>query len=73
VVREQRILVEVQAAHAGVAEAGGDLARLLRELGGGLRAEKVTISEAVQHALGKLRAAREHLETLEKLAREPGK
>jgi hypothetical protein len=69
--RRQRILEEVQAAQKGAASAEGDLTRLLREIQGGLRAEKITISVAAQQALDKLRAAREHLETLEKLAREP--
>jgi hypothetical protein len=49
----------------------GDLARLLHEIRRGARAEKTTISEALQGAFDKLRAARQHLETLEKLAREP--
>jgi hypothetical protein len=37
------------------------------------RAEKITMSEALQEAFEKLRATRQHLETLEKLAREPDK
>jgi len=69
--KEQRILEEVRAAKNGVAEAEGDLARLLREIRAGARAEKITISEALQDAFEKLRATRQHLETLEKLAREP--
>ena len=69
--KEQRILEEVRAAKNGVAEAEGDLARLLREIRAGARAEKITISEALQTAFEKLRATRQHLETLEKLAREP--
>jgi hypothetical protein len=68
---EARFLVEVRAAKNAVAEAEGDLAKLLQEIRGALRAEKVTISEALQAAFDKLSAAREHLVTLEKLAREP--
>ena len=71
--KEQRILEEVRAAKNGVAEAEDDLAKLLREIRGGARAEKITISEALQAAFKKLRATRQHLETLEKLAREPDK
>jgi hypothetical protein len=69
--KEQRILEEIRAAENVVAEAEGDLARLLQEIRRGLRAEKTTISDALQSAFDKLRAARQHLETLEKLAREP--
>lgn len=70
-VSQQRVLEEVQAAQDGVTQAGVNLARLLRESQGGLRAEKVTISDTVQRALEELRTAREHLETLERLALEP--
>jgi hypothetical protein len=69
--REQRILEEIGAAKNGLAEAEGDLAKLLREILGGARAEKITISEALQKAFDKVRTAREHLVTLEKLASEP--
>ena len=69
--KEQRILEEIRAAKNGVAEAEDDLAKLLRDIRGGSRAEKITISEALQTAFGKLRNAREHLVTLEKLAGEP--
>lgn len=68
---EARFLVEVRAAKNAVADAEGDLAKLLHEIRGALRAEKVTISEALQEAFDKLRAAREHLVTLEKLAGGP--
>jgi hypothetical protein len=68
---EPRFLVEVRAAKNAVAEAEGDLAKLLHEVRGALRAEKVTISEVLQEAFDKLRAAREHLVTLEKMAGEP--
>jgi len=67
---ESRFLVEVRAAKNAVAEAEGDLAELLQEIRGALRAEKVTISEALQAAFDKLRTAREHLGTLETLARD---
>ena len=67
---EPRFLVEVRAAKNAVAEAEGDLAKLLQEIRGAVRAEKVTISEVLQAAFDKLRAAREHLVTLEKLAGE---
>jgi len=67
----QRILEETRAAKDGVAEAEGDLAKLLRDIRGGARAEKITISEALQAAFDKLRTARQHLVTLEKLAGEP--
>ena len=69
--KEQRVLEEIRAAQSVVAEAENDLGKLLREIRGGSRAEKVTISEALQEAFDKLRAAREHLVTLDKLAREP--
>lgn len=68
---DARFLVEVRAAKNAVAEAEADLAKLLHEVRGALRAEKITISEALQDAFDKLRAAREHLGTLETLAREP--
>jgi hypothetical protein len=67
--KEQRILGEIQAAQVAVADAEGDLARLLREIEAASRAEKTTISEALRSAFHKLRDAREHLGTLEKLAR----
>ncbi len=68
---EARFLVEVRAAKNAVAEAEDDLAKLLREIRNSLRAEKITISEVLQAAFDKLRDAREHLVTLEKLAGEP--
>ncbi|HEX8794202.1 MAG TPA: hypothetical protein VF765_24835 [Polyangiaceae bacterium] len=68
---EARFLVEVRAAKNAIATAEGELARLLNEMRRGLRAEKVTISEALEEAFEKLSAAREHLVTLEKLAGEP--
>jgi hypothetical protein len=70
---EARFLVEIRAAKNAVAEAEGDLAKLLDEIRGALRAEKVTISEALQGAFDKLHAAREHLVALERLAGESDK
>ena len=63
--------MEVRAAKNAVTEAEGDLAKLLQEIRVALRADKVTISDALQAAFDKLRDAREHLVTLEKLAGEP--
>lgn len=68
---EARFLVEVRTAKNAVTEAEGDLAKLLQEIRGALRAEKITISEALQKAFEKLHAAREHLVILENLAGEP--
>ena len=65
----EQLLRQIQAAKDAVADAEGDLARLLREVQSGLRAEKITISEALQKALDKLRTAREHLVRLEDAAR----
>jgi hypothetical protein len=70
--KDKRIVEEIRAAKDGVTAAEDDLARLLREIRGGARAEKITISEALQTAFDKLRATRKHLVTLEKLTREPG-
>jgi hypothetical protein len=67
--KEQLILGEIRAAKSAVTDAEGDLGRLLREIQAASRAEKTTISEALRNAFHKLRAAREHLGTLEKLAR----
>lgn len=67
--KEQLVLEEIRAAKTGVAEAEGDLARLLGDIQSASRAEKTTISEALRKAFEKLRAAREHLGRIEKLAR----
>jgi hypothetical protein len=67
--KEQVILEEIQAAKNGMIEAESELARLLSEIQGAARAEKTTISEALRDAFHKLRAAREHLDAVEKLAR----
>ena len=65
---DKQILQEILSAKDAVADAEGDLSRLLREVKSGLRAEKTTISEALQKAFDKLRAARGQLVRLEKLA-----
>jgi hypothetical protein len=64
----EQLLKEIQSAKDAVADAEGDLGRLLREIKSEVRAEKTTISEALQKAFDKLRAARGHLVRLEKLA-----
>jgi hypothetical protein len=63
------ILEEIRAAMDGVADAENDLARLLNEIEAAPRAEKTTISEALNDAFEKLRDAREHLGKLETLIR----
>jgi hypothetical protein len=65
---DEQLLQEIQSAKDAVADAEGDLGRLLREVKSEVRAEKTTISEALQKAFDKLRAARGHLVRLEKLA-----
>ena len=67
--KESTALVEIQAAKTDVTDAEDDLAKLMSEIQSAARAEKTTISEALLKAFNKLRAAREHLDTLEKLAR----
>jgi hypothetical protein len=64
-----RVLDEVQSAKNAVADAAGDLTRLLAEIHAMSRAEKTTISNALRDAVRKLDAARQHLVTLEKLTR----
>jgi hypothetical protein len=67
--KEQLVLGEIHAAKNAIADAEGDLAQLLSEIQVASRADKTTISEAMQNAFHKLRAARQHLVALEKLAR----
>ncbi len=67
--KEQLVLGEIHSARNAIADAEGDLAQLLSEIQTASRAEKTTISEAMRNAFQKLRAAREHLVALEKLAR----
>jgi hypothetical protein len=61
------VLEGVQAAKKGVIDAESDLARLMTEIEVAPRAEKTTISKALQSAFQKLRDAREHLGRLETL------
>ena len=68
---DEQLLHQIKSAKDAVADAEGDLTRLLREVRAVVRAEKTTISEALQKAFDKVRSAREHLVTIEKLAREP--
>ena len=63
------VLEEVRVAKNAVADAAGDLVRLLKEIEDAPRAEKTTISEVVHKAFRKLRDAREHLGKLEMLIR----
>jgi len=65
---DEQLIQEIKSAKDAVADAEGDLARLLRELQAAVRADKTTISEALQKAFDKLRAARGQLVRLEKLA-----
>jgi hypothetical protein len=67
--KEQLCLDEIQCAKDAIADAEGDLTRLMGEIQTASRAEKTTISMALRNAFQKLRAAREHLVRLEKLAR----
>ena len=67
--KEQLVLAEVHSAKNAIADAESDLAQLLSEIQVASRAEKTPISEAMQNGFHKLRAAREHLVALEKLAR----
>lgn len=62
------LLSNVLSAKSDVTAAEDALATLLRELGAMPRAEKTTISKGLEAAFEKLRAAREHLGVLEKLA-----
>lgn len=62
------LLANVRSAKNQVAEAEDELAQLLRQLQGTARAEKTTISKALEAAFQKLRSAREQLVSLETLA-----
>jgi hypothetical protein len=64
---DKSILDELRVAKDRVADAGSDLARLLKEIEVSPRAEKTTISEALHNAFQKLRDARERLGKLETL------
>ena len=63
---KEKLLADLHSANKQVAEAETQLATLLRELQGGIRAEKVTMSKALEEAIVKLRSARRLLESLEK-------
>ncbi len=66
---DEQLLQEIKSAKDAVADAEGDITRLLREVQTAVRAEKTTIiSEALQKAFDKLRAARGQLDRLEELA-----
>ena len=67
--KDESILEEIQVAKDSVAGAESDLAALLKKIEIAPRAEKMTISEALQSAFQKLRGAREHLGKLEALIR----
>lgn len=67
--KEIRALDAIQSAKDAVAHAEGDLARLLGAMHAVPRAEKNTASEALRNAFRTLRVARDHLVTVEKLAR----
>lgn len=63
---------KVEAAKRNVIDAEADLERLLSELRAVARAEKTTISEVLESAFNKLRAARRELEALEQLVANDG-
>jgi len=63
--KDKLVLEEIRAAKRGVSDAESDLARLLSEVRVAPRAEKTTISAALENAFQKLRDARERLGKLE--------
>lgn len=65
---KELLLANVRSAKSEVAEAEVELEALLRELERNVRAEKTTISKALESAFDKLRTARKHLGNLEDLA-----
>jgi hypothetical protein len=69
--KDQIVMEEIRAAKSSVSDAEQDLTRLLSEIRIAPRAEKTGISEALESAFDKLRAAREHLGALERLVRGP--
>jgi hypothetical protein len=68
-VHDELVLKEIMQAKRGLADAENELARLLREVKVAPRAEKTTISEALNDAFQKLRDARARLGRLEALLR----
>jgi hypothetical protein len=65
----ERLLKEIRMAESGVADAESHLTKLLAEIQFAPRAEKTTLSDALQHAFDKLRESRRHLVSLEELVR----
>jgi phosphomevalonate kinase len=67
-VDKHALLAEVHSAQSEVTKAEEALSKLLREIRASARAEKTTISKALEEAFDTLRGARQHLGTLEKMA-----
>ncbi|HEY6462976.1 MAG TPA: hypothetical protein VIY73_22555 [Polyangiaceae bacterium] len=65
----ERLLKEIRMAESGVTEAESHLAKLLAEIQFAPRAEKTTLSNALQQAFDKLRESRRHLISLEEIVR----
>ena len=61
----QPLLAKLEVARKELADADGELSRLLHELRSAPRAEKTTVSKVVEEALAKLQAARAQLSDLE--------
>jgi hypothetical protein len=59
-----KIKEQIDAALSEVTEAENALASVLRDLNSGIRAEKVTVSEAVEKAFTRLRNSRQTLSKL---------
>jgi phage terminase small subunit len=62
-----QVFTKIEAAKRAMTEAERDLEKILSELQVTPRAEKTTISEAIQHAFTKLRSARQTVLDLEQL------
>lgn len=69
---DDQVLLEIRSAKDAVADAEGDLVRILSEIDVAPRAEKTAISDALRNAILKLRAARTHLVLLETPRGPPG-
>ena len=65
--QKQTILAKVQTAGTEVADAAGDLDKLLAAMKSAPRAEKTTISRVVEEAFTRLKHARVALSDVEKL------
>ncbi len=61
------LVSNIEAAKRDVTDAEADMEKLIQELRVMARAEKTTISQALETAFSKLRGARRHLEVLEDL------